>query len=93
MFGTESLKFPSWIQKSFYGGLICAFCMSEVVQIGGIWLCTSSHCVKHDDIPTEQQKGFSGWEVSNLISGTVASGVSGSIQQTISLENFDMYKK
>lgn len=47
---------PDWIEKTKSGTLICALCGSLIVQDICVWSCSHIHCVKHADLPVEQQR-------------------------------------
>lgn len=62
----------NWIQRTITGSLICFFCGSGVIQVGGAWFCLDDHCDKHFDIPAETQQGVAGWITSESAFGTAS---------------------
>jgi len=80
------MNLPHWVRQTDWGGVICLFCSSLVMQIGQIWNCSDNMCKKHDDLPVEQNYDFSGWNKPiNVVtaSGTATSGVSLSTTTTL----------
>lgn len=63
---------PYWIQRTVVGALTCLFCGSFVMQVGSAWFCLDVSCIKHADMPIEQQKGFAGWINPEPTAGTAS---------------------